>query len=79
MISDTTPAARAVLTALYRKAGQEKCAMMALQMSADYRAITLSGIRARRPDATEAQVRRELARLVLGAELADRAYGPELP
>lgn len=79
MISDTTPAARAVLTELYRKAGPGRRAMMALRMSDEGRAIALSGIRFRRPGATEAQVRRELATILLGAELATRVYGPDLP
>ncbi len=77
MITDTSPGARAVLTGLYRKAGPERCLRMALQMSEDYRAIAASGIRFRRPDATEAEVRRELARMYLGRELADRVFGPE--
>ena len=78
MPSDTTPAARAVLTGLYRKAGQERCLRMALQMSDEGRGIALSGIRFHHPGATEEQVRRELARVLLGAELATRVYGPEL-
>jgi hypothetical protein len=41
-------------------------------MSEDYRAIAESGIRSRNPGATEAEVRRELARMYLGAALADR-------
>ena len=77
VVTDTTPAARAVLTALYRKAGPEKCLWMALQMSEECREITLSGIRSRRPGATEAQVAREFARIYLGAELATRVFGPE--
>ena len=52
---------------------------MALRMSDEGRAIALSGIRFRRPGATEAQVRRELATILLGAELATRVYGPDLP
>ncbi len=77
VISDTRPEARAILTALYRKAGQERCLRMALQMSADYRAVAVSGIRFRRPDATETEVRRELARILLGEDLARRVYGAE--
>lgn len=77
MITDTNPRARAVLTGLYQKAGPERCLRMALQMSEDYRATAASGIRFRRPDATEAEVQRELARMYLGSELADRVFGPE--
>jgi hypothetical protein len=72
MVSDTTPQARAVLTGLYRKAGPEARLRMALRMSEDFRAITESGIRSRHPGATEAEVRRELARICLGPALAER-------
>ena len=71
----TTPAAQAVLTRLYREAGPEMRLRMALQMSDECRRITTSGIRARMPDATEEQVRCEVARLYLGDELAQRAFG----
>ena len=39
MVSDTTPAARAVQTRLYRAAGGEKRLLMALRMSEDVRRI----------------------------------------
>ena len=74
--SDTTPAARAVLTGLYRQAGPVKCLQIALQLSEDYRAVAASGIRSRCPDATEAEVQRELATMYLGRELALRVLGP---
>ena len=74
IVTDTSPAARAVLTGLYQKAGPEKCLRMALQMSDECRSIAASGIRFRHPDATEAEVRHELARLYLGANLADRLF-----
>lgn len=77
IVTDTTPAARALLTGLYQKVGPVKCLRIALQMSEDYRAVAASGIRSRRPEATEAEVQRELAALYLGRELADRVLGPE--
>jgi len=73
--TDTTPAAQAVLTRLYQAAGPEKRLLMALQMSEECRRISISGIRARMPDATEGQVRWEVARLYLGDELARRVFG----
>lgn len=48
-------------------------------MSEDYRAVAESGIRSRRPEATEAEVQRELATLYLGRELANRVLGPVPP
>jgi hypothetical protein len=38
--------------------------------------MTLAGLRQRYPDDTPAQQRRRLADLLLGPELAARAYGP---
>lgn len=75
ILTDTSPAARAVLTGLYQRAGPVKCLRLVLQVSADYRAVAASGIRSRRPEATEAEVQRELATLYLGRELADRVLG----
>ncbi len=72
--TDTTPAARKVLTGLYRAAGPEKCLQMALQMSEECRRISIAGIRARIPEATEEQVRWEVARLYLGEDLARRVF-----
>ncbi len=72
IVSDTTPAAQAVLTRLYRAAGPEKCLRMALRMSDECRRVSESGVRARMPSASDDDVRAEVARLYLGDELADR-------
>ena len=48
-------------------------------MNAAARLLALQGLRARHPEATEAQLRRYLADLLLGPELAARAYGPLPP
>ncbi|HXK43960.1 MAG TPA: hypothetical protein PKV82_14160 [Anaerolineae bacterium] len=45
-------------------------------MNATARALALSGLHARYPQAGEAELRRRLADLLLGAELAARVYGP---
>lgn len=52
-----------------------KLALMA-QMSQTVRALALAGLRRRHPDDTPALRRRRLADLLLGPELAARAYGP---
>jgi hypothetical protein len=41
------------------------------------RCLALAGLRARYPDDSPAQRRRRLADLILGPDLAARAYGPE--
>ena len=77
MVSDTTPAARAVQTRLYRAAGGEKRLLMALRMSEDIRRIAEAGVRFHNPSATDAEVRMELARMYLGKELFQRVFGPK--
>jgi len=39
------------------------------------KAFAISGLKQRHPDASSEQIRRMLAELMLGAELADRVYG----
>jgi hypothetical protein len=51
-----------------------KAALMA-EMSRTVRMLALAGVRQRFPQETPAQRRRRLADLVLGPELAFRAYG----
>ena len=46
------------------------------QLNQTARLFALSGLRRRHPGATEQEIRRRLADLVLGAELAERVYGP---
>jgi hypothetical protein len=48
------------------------------EMSQTVRTLALAGVRQRFPQETPAQRRRRLADLVLGPELALRAYGPPL-
>jgi len=51
-----------------------KMALMA-EMAQSVRTLALAGLRQRHPTDTPAQLRRHLADLVLGPELAARAYG----
>ncbi len=46
------------------------------EMNRTVQALALAGLRQRYPDDTEEQRRRRLAALLLGSELATRAYGP---
>jgi len=39
------------------------------------KAFAISGLKQRHPDASPAQIRRKLAGLILGEELADKVYG----
>ena len=77
MVSDTTPAARAVQTRLYQAAGGEKRLLMALRMSEDIRRVAEAGVRFHNPSASDAEVRVELARMYLGKDLFQRVFGPK--
>jgi hypothetical protein len=48
---------------------------MLAQLNASVRMLALAGLRSRYPNATETELRRRLADLVLGEELARKVYG----
>ena len=76
LFSDTQPEAEQVLIELLRSAPVARKLEMLGQMNAAARMLALQGLRARHPDATGAQLQRYLADLLLGPDLAARAYGP---
>ena len=76
LFSDTQPEAERVLIELLRRAPVARKLEMLGQMNAAARQLALQGLRVRHPAATEAQLQRYLADLLLGPELAARAYGP---
>jgi hypothetical protein len=49
------------------------------QMNETVRLLVLSGLRQRHPHATPEELRRRMADILLGPELANRAYGPPPP
>jgi len=67
---DTTASARRVQVEAFRQLDGPTRLLMACQMSDDSRAVTLSGIRHRHPDWSEAAIQEELLRLMLGRDLA---------
>jgi hypothetical protein len=79
LFPDTSPEAEQVLIDLMRRASVTRKLEMLGQMNAAARQLALEGLRARHPGATEAQLQRHLADLLLGPELAARAYGPLPP
>lgn len=48
---------------------------MLAQLNASARLLTLTGLRMRNPNLSEAELRRKLADLLLGEELACKVYG----
>ena len=79
LAEDTSPDAERVLIELWRRATPARKFAMIVSANRAGRALTTAGLRARFPQDSPAQLRRRLADLWLGPELAAKAYGPVLP
>jgi hypothetical protein len=79
LFPDTSPEAERLLLELLRRAPIQRKLEMLDQMNRAARELAMMGLRARHPNATEAQLQRLMADLLLGPELAERAYGPLPP
>ncbi len=75
-LDDTSPEAEQVRIALIRQMPAWKRLYLAGQMIETVRLLNLSGLRQRYPRASENELKRRLADLWLGTELAQRVYGP---
>lgn len=76
LFPDTCPEAEAVLIGLLHKAPPWRKLHMVDQLNQTVLTLALSGLRMRYPTATPQELRRRLADLLLGPDLAARAYGP---
>ena len=76
LAEDTAPDAERVLVELLRAASPARKMAMVLSANRTARALALTGLRERHPGDSPARLRRRLADLWLGPELAARAYGP---
>jgi len=76
LFPDTRPEAEAVLLDFLRKAPAWRKLHMVAEMNRAVRTLALSGLRQRYPDAPPEELRRRLADILLGPELAEKAYGP---
>lgn len=76
LYSDTTPEAEAVLIGLLRRAPSWRKLEMVGQLNRTAQMMALAGLRERYPHASAEELRRRLAGLLLGEELAVKAYGP---
>jgi hypothetical protein len=76
LAQDTSPEAEKVLIRLWRAASPARKLAMVLSANRTARALALTGLRERYPGESEGRLRRRLADLWLGPELAARAYGP---
>lgn len=76
MLTDTDPRAeRVLIEGLRAMPAWRKIDLMG-QMSEMAKQLALAGVRQRHPEADEAEVRRRLADIMLGPELARQALGP---
>jgi len=76
LVSDTRPEAEAVLIRLLRHAPSWRKLEMVDQLNQSVKLLALTGLRQRFPQDDEKHLRRRLADLLLGEELALKAYGP---
>jgi hypothetical protein len=76
MALDTHPEARRVQIELMRQAPPWRKMELLGQLNHMARLFALSGLRTRYPHASEREIRRRLADLILGEELAAEVYGP---
>ena len=75
LYSDTHPKMEALQIRLLRQATPTRKMEMLAQLNTSARTLALMGLRSRYPQAGEAELRRRLAGLLLGEELARKVYG----
>ncbi len=75
-MSDTDPEAHRIHIDLMRRAEGWRKLQLADQLHQSLRMLALAGLRARYPGASPEELRRRLADVLLGAALAEQAYGP---
>ncbi len=76
LISDTSAEVEKLQIKLMRQAPPWRKVYLVCQMTESVRLLMLSGLRQRYPQAKPTELRRLLADLWLGPELAARVYGP---
>lgn len=74
--TDTHPKAERVQIELLRRAPAWRKLQMVAQLNETIKTLALSGLRQRHPVASEGELRRLLADLILGETLATQVYGP---
>jgi hypothetical protein len=73
--SDTHPKVEALQIELWRQASPTRKMHMLAQLNKSAQILALAGLRSRYPQASEAELRRRLAGLLLGEDLACKIYG----
>ncbi len=75
LFPDTHPKMEALQIQLWRQASPTRKMQMLAQLNASARLLAMTGLRSQYPQASEAELRRRLAGLLLGEELARKAFG----
>jgi hypothetical protein len=75
LYSDTHPKMETLQIQLWRQASPTRKMHMLAQLNACAHMLALAGLRSRYPQASEVELRRRLADLLLGKELASKVYG----
>jgi hypothetical protein len=75
LYSDTHPKMEALQIQLWREASPTRKMHMLAQLNASAKILALEGLRLQHPENNEAELRRRLADLLLGEELARKVYG----
>lgn len=73
---DTPPETERALFAMLREMAPWRKLEMVAQLNQTVRELALVGLRERYPHASPEELRRRLADIVLGPELAEKVYGP---
>ena len=76
MISDTHPKIEALQLQLLREAPSWRKANMLGQMFLTMKELAYQGLRQRHPEASENELQRRLASVILGEDIAEQIYGP---
>jgi hypothetical protein len=75
LFEDTTPEAEAVLVGLLREMSPSRKIEMVCELNGMVRRLAIAGLRERHPGADKEEIRRRLADLLLGKDLAAEVYG----
>ncbi len=73
--ADTHPKMEALQIRLWRQASPTRKMQMLAQLNASARLLAMTGLRSQYPQASAEELRRRLAGLILGDELARKVYG----
>ncbi len=75
LAADTCPSAEKIQLEIIRRMPPWKKLALVDDLNETVKAFAVSGLKQRYPDASPEQIRRKLANLILGEEVANKVYG----